>query len=82
MEFIKNKTLKVLSDWLFVDEFDEIYIEEERIRFYENCNLAFDIEINTFGEATIKVEEVGALSESELADYAALLSNLKGCIRK
>ncbi len=82
MEFIKNKVFKTLSDWLFIDEFDEVYVEEERIRFYENCDLAFDIEINTFGEAIIKVEDVGALTEAELADYATLLSNLKECIKK
>lgn len=82
MEFIKNKTLKVLSDWLFIDEFEEIYVEAERIRFYETCDLAFDIEINGIGEPSIKVEDVGALTESELADYATLLSNLKGCIKK
>ena len=80
MEFIKSKVLSVLSDYVFLEEFDEIGVENERIRFYRDCEVLVDIKINFAGEPIIRIYDTFTQDDAE--DYLGLLTDLKECVRK
>ena len=80
MEFIKSKVLSVLSDYMFIEEFEDINIERERIRFCQNCDVVVDIKINFVGEPIIQIYD--SLAQDDFEDYLGLLADLKECVRK
>ena len=80
MEFIKSKVLSVLSDYVFLEEFDEIGVKNERIRFYRNCEVLADIKINFVGEPIIRIYDTFTQDNAE--DYLGLLTDLKECVKK
>lgn len=80
MEFIKSKVFSVLSDYVFIEEFEDVNIERERIRFYRNCDVVVDIKINFMGEPIIQIYDL--LAQDDFEDYLGLLADLKDCVRK